>query len=186
MINCIFDYLLNISLKSIIQYGVPIISVIISVKTYLSNKKLIKENQKREKMNEVKKVFSTVADYKYGTNKIKIYNRSDYPIFDVIIEQGINTTQLCDGKFPLEPKYIRAILPTTCIQIEMKNHGLGMSKFLVVGMFFRDSLGNEWFKDSYGQFREVPKYKEMLMQKDVISPPYVEADFYVEDIIYKK
>lgn len=54
-----------------------------------------------------------------------------------------------------------------------------MSKFLVVGIFFKDYLGKEWFKDSYGKFEEVKNYKEMLTEKKILFPPYKEN-------IYKK
>lgn len=54
----------------------------------------------------------------------------------------------------------------------MQYRGLGMSKFLVVGVFFRDFQGNEWYRDSYGITKVGDGYKEKLSKLKLITPPY--------------
>lgn len=60
-----------------------------------------------------------------------------------------------------------------------------MCKFLVVGIFFRDYLGNEWFRDSYGTFKEAKGYKELLARKKLIFAPYSESRNIVDKRPYR-
>ena len=114
-------------------------------------------------------------------NEVKICNKSDYPIFDIVVVQGINTMNINEGEINTSVKYIRTILPKQEIVLDMENKGMGMKKFLVVGIFFRDYLGKEWFKDSYGKFEEMQDYKEMLKQKKILIPPYDDAIYKISD-----
>lgn len=176
----------QITIAQLIQYGIPIFSLIVSLQTFRTNKRQLEKNNQREKLNEVKKVFPLVYDSEPNLNHVKIFNRSDYPVFDVVIGQGINTMNLSNGDFPIVPIYIRCILPATVITCKMKNYGLGMCKFLVAGMFFRDYLGNEWFRDSYGKFQEARNYKKLLIEKKKLIPPYMNTNgCIIENIISK-
>ena len=68
--------------------------------------------------------------------------------------------------------YVREIRGHYIEYFTMKHRGLGMSKFLVIGVFFRDFQGKEWFRDSYGVTRSGEGYKERLSKLKVIYPPY--------------
>lgn len=70
-------------------------------------------------------------------------------------------------------KYMRIILPKETKTITMANRGGGMCKFFVVGIFFRDYLGHEWFRDSYGNLAESTDYKKMLAEKKLLFPSYL-------------
>lgn len=187
-LNTFLTYLVPI-VKVFIAYLVPIVSAFIAYRSYkLSKKKIeqneqiyklnkeqIEENEKNFHINEVKKVFPCIVSKNSFKNEVKICNKSDYPIFDIVVAQEINTMHLNEGEINNSVKYIRTILPEQEILLDMENEGLGMSKFFVVGIFFRDYLGKEWFKDSYGKFEEVENYKEMLIKKKILFPPYNET-----------
>ena len=158
-----------------LTYLIPMASAYIAYSSYKLNKEQIEENEKNFHINEVKKVFPCIISQKSFLNEIKIYNKSDYPIFDIVIVQGIDTMNLSKGETSSSAEYIRTILPEEEIVLNMENKGLGMGKFLVVGIFFRDYLGKEWFKDSYGRFKEVQNYKKMLEQKKILFSPYSET-----------
>ena len=68
--------------------------------------------------------------------------------------------------------YVREIRGHYIEYFTMKHRGLGMSKFLVIGVFFRDFQGKEWFRDSYGKTLQAKGYKNLLANKKIIFPPY--------------
>lgn len=73
-----------------------------------------------------------------------------------------------EGEINTSVKYIRTILPKQEIvliwKIKVWAWKISSSRYL-----FRDYLGKEWFKDSYGKFEEMQDYKEMLKQKNINS-----------------
>ena len=124
-----------------LTYVIPIVSAYIAYRSYKLNKKQIEENEQRFYINEVKKVFPYMVSKSSVENEVKICNKSDYPIFDIVVVQGINTMNINEGEINTSVKYIRTILPKQEIVLDMENKGMGMKKFLVVGFFFRDYLG---------------------------------------------
>ncbi|STY71456.1 Uncharacterised protein [Megamonas hypermegale] len=178
-----------------LTYVIPIVSACIAYRSYklskkkieqneqiyILNKKQIEQNKQNFHINEVKKVFPCIISETSFKNEVKICNKSDYPIFDIVVAQGINTMNINEGEINTSVKYIRTILPKQEIVLDMENKGMGMKKFLVVGIFFRDYLGKEWFKDSYGKFEEVQDYKKMLVQKKILFPPYDDAIYRILD-----
>lgn len=69
----------------------------------------------------MKKVFPCIVSQKSSSNEIKIYNKSDYPIFDIVIVQGINKMNLSKGEVCTSAKYIRTMLPEQEVILDMEN-----------------------------------------------------------------
>lgn len=132
------------------------------------------DNMKRENdLAVIRKVFPVEIDGELHRNKVGIYNNSSYPIYDIFVLQGINTLHINEVRHYGAARYIRSIEPKTKMELEMENAGLGMNKYYVVGMFFRDYKSNEWFRDSMGKLERSENYKEMLSEKRVAIPPYM-------------
>lgn len=86
------------------------------MKAYRNNQKQFTENQARASIDEVKRVIPLIMNAGCPNNDVKICNNSTYPIFDVIVLEGINTLRLNEGEHYGKVKYIRNILPedVTC------------------------------------------------------------------------
>ena len=179
------DILFFDKLITIIPIIVSILSAVISGKIYKINENSNKDREEREKIHEVSQIFPYVLDSEYRLNSVKVCNNSDYPIYDVMILEGINTSNIYAGENCCQAEYIRLIAPLEHVTIRVQNRGLGMCKFLVVGIFFRDYLGNEWFRDSYGTFKEAKGYKELLARKKLIFAPYSESRNIVDKRPYR-
>lgn len=159
---------------------ISVISLIVSVgNVYYSfranaDRKKQMENMKMENdLAVIRKVFPVEINGEPRRNKVGIYNNSSYPIYDIFVLQGINTFHINKGQYYGAVRYIRSIEPKTKMELEMENAGLGMSKYYVVGMFFRDYKSNEWFRDSMGKLERSKNYKEMLSEKRIAIPPYM-------------
>ena len=105
-------------------------------------------------------------------NSIMIHNKSDFKVYDVIVLQGLNNMDIFNGQCISKACYVREIRGQYREYFTMQYRGLGMSKFLVVGVFFRDFQGNEWYRDSYGITKVGDGYKERLSKLKLITPPY--------------
>ena len=105
-------------------------------------------------------------------NSIMIHNKSDFKVYDVIVLQGLNNMDIFNGQCISKACYVREIRGQYVEYFTMQYRGLGMSKFLVVGVFFRDFQGNEWYRDSYGITKVGDGYKERLSKLKLITPPY--------------
>jgi len=105
-------------------------------------------------------------------SSIVIYNKSDFKVYDVVVLQGLNNMDLFNGQCISKVCYIREIRGGYSEHFTMRHKGLGMSKFLVIGVFFRDFQGKEWFRDSYGITKNGEGYKDRLSHLHLISPPY--------------
>ncbi|WP_337616103.1 hypothetical protein [Dialister invisus] len=154
---------------------ISITGILISLVSLYNSWQTRKESKERFAIETISDVCKIEPNYKpYGENKtyITISNESEYSIYDVIILQGLNTTDLYDGNSPCKAEYIRSIKGHSQGSTIIEHHGLGMSKFFVIGIFFRDHLNNEWFRDSYGKTLQARGYKNLLANKKIIFPPY--------------
>lgn len=155
---------------------IPIIFSIFSLYyAYQANsdrKKQIKSMKLKDDMTVIRKVFPVEIDSELRCNIVGVYNNSNYPVYDIFVLQGLNNFQIEEAQHYGVGRYIRSIEPKTKMEIKMENAGLGMNKYFVAGMFFRDYKGNEWFRDSMGKLSRADHYKEMLSEKRIAIPPY--------------
>lgn len=146
---------------------ISIVGILISMVSIYNSWQTRKESKERFAIETISDACKIEPCYRpYGENKIyiTISNESEYAIYDVIILQGLNTTDLYKGNSLCKAKYIRSI----------KGHSQG-SKIIEhrgLGIFFRDHLNNEWFRDSYGKTLQAKGYKNLLANKKIIFPPY--------------
>lgn len=164
----------------ILNEWIPFVALIISIiniyYTHQSNsdrKKQIQNMKIKDDLFVIRKVFPVEINSEYHHNIVGLYNNSSYPIYDIFILQGINTFELDNAEHYGVVKYVRSLEPKTKIELDMENAGLGMCKYFVVGIFFRDYKGNEWFRDSMGKLEKADSYKEMLHKKKAAVPPYL-------------
>ena len=104
------DILFFDKLITIIPIIVSILSAVISGKIYKINEKSNKDREEREKIHEVSQIFPYVLDSEYRLNSVKVCNNSDYPIYDVMILEGINTSNIYAGENCCQAEYIRLII----------------------------------------------------------------------------
>ena len=142
---------------------ISIVGILISMVSIYNSWQTRKESKERFAIETISDACKIEPCYRpYGENKIYI----------VIILQGLNTTDLYKGNSLCKAKYIRSIKGHSQGSKIIEHRGLGMSKFFVIGIFFRDHLNNEWFRDSYGKTLQAKGYKNLLANKKIIFPPY--------------
>ena len=154
---------------------ISIVGILISMVSIYNSWQTRKELKERFAIETISDACKIEPCYRpYGENKIyiTISNESEYAIYDVIILQGLNTTDLYKGNSLCKAKYIRSIKGHSQGSKIIEHRGLGMSKFFVIGIFFRDHLNSEWFRDSYGKTLQAKGYKNLLANKKIIFPPY--------------
>lgn len=171
----VYVYELNWSLLiALLSLVISIFGLYNSWKSRINNEKFWMKEQYYKSLGEAVKIEPSheyIAS-KATESSVVIYNKSDFKVYDVVVLQGLNNMDLFNGKCISKVCYIREIRGQYCEYFTMKHKGLGMSKFLVIGVFFRDFQGKEWFRDSYGITKNGEGYKDRLSKLHLISPPY--------------
>lgn len=132
------------------------------------------QNRKKIWLDQARKVFSTVGSGTANANIVRVYNHSDYPVYDVIVLQCRNGKESfgglhsIDAKHVLDTRYIGFILPGNIHEIEMTNQGKEMNQSGMAGIFFRDYAGKEWFRSSLGEIKRIKNYQSLLEKKGIM------------------
>lgn len=153
---------------------ISVVSLYNSWRSRTNNEKFWLKEQYYKSLSEAVKIESSYDNIFPDENRslIMIHNKSDFKVYDVIVLQGLNNMDIFNGQCTSKACYVREIRGQYREYFTMQYRGLGMSKFLVVGVFFRDFQGNEWYRDSYGITKVGDGYKEKLSKLKLITPPY--------------
>lgn len=153
---------------------ISVVSLYNSWRSRTNNEKFWLKEQYYKSLSEAVKIESSYDNIFPDENRslIMIHNKSDFKVYDVIVLQGLNNMDIFNGQCTSKACYVREICGQCREYFTMQYRGLGMSKFLVVGVFFRDFQGNEWYRDSYGITKVGDGYKEKLSKLKLITPPY--------------
>ena len=153
---------------------ISVVSLYNSWRSRTNNEKFWLKEQYYKSLSEAVKIESSYDNIFPDENRslIMIHNKSDFKVYDVIVLQGLNNMDIFNGQCTSKACYVREICGQCREYFTMQYRGLGMSKFLVVGVFFRDFQGNEWYRDSYGITKVGYGYKEKLSKLKLITPPY--------------
>ena len=153
---------------------ISVVSLYNSWRSRTNNEKFWLKEQYYKSLSEAVKIESSYDNIFPDENRslIMIHNKSDFKVYDVIVLQGLNNMDIFNGQCTSKACYVREICGQCREYFTMQYRGLGMSKFLVVGVFFRDFQGNEWYIDSYGITKVGDGYKEKLSKLKLITPPY--------------
>lgn len=159
---------------AIFSFFISVISLYNSWRSRTNNEKFWLKEQYYKSLSEAVKIESSYDNIFPDENRslIMIHNKSDFKVYDVIVLQGLNNMDIFNGQCTSKACYVREICGQCREYFTMQYRGLGMSKFLVVGVFFRDFQGNEWYRDSYGITKVGDGYKEKLSKLKLITPPY--------------
>lgn len=159
---------------AIFSFFISVISLYNSWRSRTNNEKFWLKEQYYKSLSEAVKIEPSYDNIFPDENRslIMIHNKSDFKVYDVIVLQGLNNMDIFNGQCTSKACYVRAIRGQYREYFTMQYRGLGMSKFLVVGVFFRDFQGNEWYRDSYGITKVGDGYKEKLSKLKLITPPY--------------
>lgn len=153
---------------------ISVVSLYNSWRSRTNNEKFWLKEQYYKSLSEAVKIESSYDNIFPDENRslIMIHNKSDFKVYDVIVLQGLNNMDIFNGQCTSKACYVREICGQCREYFTMQYRGLGMSKFLVVGVFFRDFQGNEWYRDNYGITKVGDGYKEKLSKLKLITPPY--------------
>ena len=157
-----FDWGLIIAISS---FFISLFGLYNSWRARTNTEKFWRREQYYKSLSEAVKIEPAIergGQQELGESFVVINNKSDFKVYDVIILQGLNNMDLFNGECISKVCYVREIRGHYIEYFTMKHRGLGMSKFLVIGVFFRDFQGKEWFRDSYGVTRSGEGYKERL------------------------
>lgn len=159
---------------AIFSFFISVISLYNSWRSRTNNEKFWLKEQYYKSLSEAVKIEPSYDNIFPDENRslIMIHNKSDFKVYDVIVLQGLNNMDIFNGQCTSKACYVREIRGQYQEYFTMQYRGLGMSKFLVVGVFFRDFQGNEWYRDSYGITKVGDGYKEKLSKLKLITPPY--------------
>ena len=132
------------------------------------------QNRKKIWLDQARKVFPTVVGGPADANIVRIYNRSDYPVYDVVVLSCMNDKVSLGGprsinaEYVLDTRYIGFILPGNIYEIEMTDQRKELHRFCIAGIFFRDYEGKEWFRSSLGKIKSSKNYQSLLEKKGII------------------
>ena len=102
---------------------------------------------------------------------IKISNKSDLPIYDVIISRDLVAETITEmGKGDDNCIYIQSVAPGN-YKVMIKSDGHGMSHKFDASISFRDANGKDWYRDAAGHLGKIKKCS--IDQRELTRPVIV-------------
>lgn len=159
--------------------------IFVAIKQIRNESELAREERQYQVMEKKLEIASPIFCFIENDRKnssVIVENRTDYPIYDVIIgivqrPRFLNVvhpkndiselkekTDIKENYWPLSGAFtedmyrVYQVLPKRKIRIEYKTHGGGMGKTEGVGIAFMDSRGNYWVRETWGDIFEVVDY----------------------------
>ena len=102
---------------------------------------------------------------------IRISNKSDLPIYDVVISRDLVTETVSEmGKGDENCTYFQSVAPGN-YKAMIKSNGHGMSHRFDASISFRDANGKYWYRDATGHLRKIKE--SAIDQRELTRPVMV-------------
>ena len=102
---------------------------------------------------------------------IIISNKSDLPIYDVVISRDLVTETVSEmGKGDENCTYFQSVAPGN-YKAMIKSNGHGMSHRFNASISFRDANGKYWYRDATGHLRKIKE--SAIDQRELTRPVMV-------------